>query len=288
MKKIFQLLTLLATMFGLLATTSADPTSDLKQFQDFFKKKFPEIQVDEYANGLYALPGIEAYREQWLLFNEFPPYELGLALGKKTWETPFKNGATFASCFKNGGKNIAQGYPYWDEATKRIRTAEMDLDDCLKNNGEKTFSAFDLDKNQDARSKLAELTAYFYSLSKGQRVILDISKPGAVQAFEDGKKFWWARRGQLNFACSHCHMEMAGKNMGGNQPLSAALGHPVGWPAQRLEWGRLETIHHRYATCNSQVRAKPLKQGSETYNNLQFYETYMSSGLPLTAPAMRN
>ena len=83
-------------------------------------------------------------------------------------------------------------------------------------------------------------------------------------------------------------MELAGKNLGGNQPLSAALGHPVGWPAQRLEWARLETIDWRYATCNTQVRAKPFRQGSAAYNNLQFYETFMSSGLPLTAPAMRN
>ena len=288
MKKLFLVLTLLGVVFGLSTVASADPATDLKQFQDFFKHKFPEVPFDEYANGLYVLPGMEAYREQWLLSNEFPPYELGLALGKKTWETPFKNGGTFASCFKNGGKNIAQSYPYWDETTQKIRTAEMDINDCLKKNGETPFTFSELDKDQNARGKLADLTAYFYSLSKGQRVKLDISKPGAVKAFEDGKKFWWARRGQLNFACSHCHMEMAGKNMGGNQPLSAALGHPVAWPAQRLEWGRIETLHRRYETCNTQVRAKPLKHGSETYNNLQFYETYMSSGLPFTAPAMRN
>jgi len=202
------------------------------------------------------------------------------------WEKPFKNGKTYASCFKNGGKNIAQGYPYWDEATQKVRTAEMDLNACLKKNGEPEFT--DLDKNQGARVKLAQLTAYFYSLSKGQRIKIDVSSPGSVKAYEEGKKFWWSRRGQLNFSCANCHMELAGKNFGGNQPLSAALGHTTAWPAQRLEWGRLETIHQRYKTCNKQVRAKPLKHGSEIYNHLQLYETYMSSGLPLTAPAMRN
>ncbi len=132
------------------------------------------------------------------------------------------------------------------------------------------------------------MTAYFYSLSQGQRIKIDLSSPGAVKAYEEGKKFWWQRRGQLNFACANCHMDLAGKNFGGNQPLSAALGHTTAWPAQRLEWGRIETIHQRYKTCNSQVRAKPFKHGSEIYNHLQLYETYMSSGLPLTAPAMRN
>ena len=293
MKKIL----MLAAAFGLAGAMApavlADPTSDLRQFRGFFQKKFPTVKFDEYASGLYALPGNEGYREQWKAYNEFSPYELGMANGKKQWDTPFQNGKTFAGCFQNGGKNIAQHYPYWDEAGQKVRTAEMDLTDCLKKNGEtRSFVTADLDKDDDvnrkARVELAELTAYFYSLSKGKRISIDMSKPGAVKAYEDGKKYWWQRRGQLNFACANCHMDLAGKNMGGNQPLSAALGHTTAWPAQRLEWGRLETIHWRYKTCNSQVRAKPLKHGSETYNNLQLYETYLSSGLPLTAPDMRN
>ena len=289
MKKILLLLIALGVAAGITPAATADPADDLKQFQDFFKKKFPTVPLDEFSNGLYALPGQDEYREQWTTFNEFPPYELGLSLGKKMWETPFKNGATFASCFKNEGKNIAQGYPYWDEATQKIRTAEMDLMDCArKNEASFSFLTADLNKDQGPRVQLAQLTAYFYSLSQGQRIKLEVSAPGAVKAYEEGKKFWWQRRGQLNFACANCHMDLAGKNLGGNQPLSAALGHTTAWPAQRLEWGRLETLHQRYATCNSQVRAKSFKHGSETYNHLQLYETYMSSGLPLTAPAMRN
>lgn len=289
MKKILLLLAALGVVASTIPASLADPAADMKKFQAYFKKKFPTVPFDEFANGLYALPGLEEYRDQWELFNEFPPYELGLATGMKMWETPFKNGKTFASCFKNGGKKIAQGYPYWDDKTQKIRTAEMDLMDCARANGANfSFLTANLDKDTKARVELAELTAAFYSLSQGQRVKIDMSSPGAVKAYEEGKKFWWQRRGQLNFACSNCHMDLAGKNFGGNQPLSAALGHPVGWPAQRLQWGRLETIHQRYATCNKQIRAKPFKHGSEIYDALQLYETYNSTGLPLTAPSMRN
>lgn len=274
---------------GGFTPAAGDPPADLKQLREFFKNKFPMVKFDEYANGLYALPGMEDYRAQWETISEFPPYELGLAEGKKEWETPFKNGKSYASCFKNNGRNIAQHYPYWSEANKEVRTVEMDLMACLKKNGEeRAFTTADLDKDGKARAQLANLTAAFYQLSQGQRISIDISQPGAAEAYEDGKRFWWSRRGQLNFACANCHMDMAGKNLGGNQPLSAALGHPVGWPAFRIVWGQLETLHYRYATCNSQVRAKPAKHGSKIYNNLQFYETYLSTGLPLTAPTVRN
>jgi sulfur-oxidizing protein SoxA len=288
MKKL--LLTLITT--GLVSAVPlaalADPASDLKQFRQYFEKKFPTVPLKEYANGMYVLPGVEAYRQQWESYNEFPPYELGLAEGKKQWETPFKNGKTFAGCFKNGGKNLAQHYPYWDEATKQVRTAEMDLSECMKRNGEEGIDFATLAKDTKKRVQLANLTAYFYSLSKGQPVKLDLSKPGAVAAYERGKQYYWTKRGQLNFACADCHVHLAGKNLGGNQPLSAGLGHPLGWPAYRVEWQRLDTIDQRYATCNKQVRAKPLAPNSTEYRDLQLYETYMSSGLPLTAPAMRN
>ncbi len=288
----WRIVTVLATLCiaGNVAV-HADPANDIKQSHEFFKKKFTSVPFEEYANGLYALPGFEEYREQWESFRDLSPYEIGLANGKKLWQMPFKNGKTFASCFKNGGKNIAQGYPYWDKATKRVRTAEMDLVDCAKRNGaELKFLKADLDRDQIARVQLAELSAYFYSLSAGKPVKpdVDFADADALKAYEEGKRYWWSRRGQWNFACASCHVDLAGKNLGGNQPLSAALGHTTAWPAQRSEWGRIETLHFRYITCLSQMRAKSPKYGSEIYNHLELYEKTISSGLPLKAPAMRN
>ncbi|MFL6648966.1 MAG: sulfur oxidation c-type cytochrome SoxA [Sulfurifustaceae bacterium] len=282
---------LLATVgFALSAACAhADPATDLNQFRQFFKKKFPSVRFDDFANGIYALPGMDDYRMQWESLSDFPLYEIGLDQGRREWETPFKNGKTYAGCFVNGGKNIAQHYPYWHEASRQVRTVEMDLIECVKRNGEeRRFTTADLNVDAKARAQLANLTAAFYELSKGQRIEIDLSDAGAVEAYEEGKRFWWSRRGQLNFSCANCHMDLAGKNLGGNQPLSAALGHPVGWPAYRTVWGQLETVHYRYATCNSQVRAKPAPIGSRIYNNLQLYETYLSSGLPLAAPSVRN
>ena len=133
---------------------------------------------------------------------------------------------------------------------------------------------------------MAEVVAYMKSLSRGERISIDVSSPGARAAYEDGKKYFWARRGQLNFSCAQCHIDNAGKLIGGNI-LSPALGHGVGFPAYRSKWGELGTLHRRYRGCNKQVRAKPQSAQSEAYRNLEFFEAYMNTGLPLTAPSQR-
>jgi sulfur-oxidizing protein SoxA len=287
MKKIINILAALGLMAAATLPAHADPQSDLKEFQGYFKKTNPGVKFDEYANGFYAFPQFKEYRTMWESYNEFPPYEIGLERGTALWNKKFANGGSFAGCVKKGVIKPAYTYPRWDKARKEVRTAELDINECLKMNGEKEFT--NLDKDNKERVKLAELTAHFYSMYKGKRVKpdVDFKDPAALAAYEDGKRFWWTRRGQLNFSCANCHLDIAGKDLS-NQPLSAGLGHPVGWPAQRLAWGRLETIHKRYATCNTQVRAKAFKMNGSEYRNLQLYETYMSSGLPLTAPAMRN
>src|SRR5690349_15166965 len=101
-----KVLTLCLSLFGLVSSVHADPANDLRQVREYFKKRFPTVRLDSYANGLDALPGMEDYRAQWESHNEFPPYEFGLDAGRKEWETPFKNGKTYASCFVNDGKNV--------------------------------------------------------------------------------------------------------------------------------------------------------------------------------------
>jgi sulfur-oxidizing protein SoxA len=277
MRKFLASLTLIAFTVGLIATAQASPESDLAEFQSFFKKKFPDVPVADFSNGVYAVN--KELRAEWEKIMEFPPYELGLENGKKIWATPFKNGKTFAGCFKRQGKNIAQHYPYWDEDTKQVKTLEMEINECLRRNGEPQFK--DLEKGG-----LAEVTAYMKSLSRGKKVEIDLSRPGAIEAYEKGKQYYWSRRGQLNFACAHCHIESSGGKIRGNV-LSPGLGHGVGWPAYRSDWGQISTLHRRYAGCNAQIRAKPLPPQSETYRNLELYETYMNTGLPLVAPSQR-
>ena len=187
MRKLLILLTVMGVAGSTTLTAQADPQSDLKEFQGYFKKKFPDVPFDDYSNGVYALD--KNARAEWETLMDFPPYELELENGKTLWNTPFINGKTYASCLTRE----PQTYPYWDNAKNELRTLELDINDCLKKNGEPVY------KNLK-KGDLPDVEAYFRFTHRGQRVKIDLSNPKAVAAYEKGKQFFWARRGQLNFA----------------------------------------------------------------------------------------
>ena len=193
------------------------------------------------------------------------------------WETPFRNGKTFSSCFKNGGKNVAGNYPYFDNAAGHVVTFENAINACLKKNGEAEL--------EYGGSKMGLLTAYARSLSDGMKVNVKVRGKGALAAYEKGKKYYYTRNGQLNFSCASCHVQNAGKFIRSDQ-LSMMIGQASHWPEFRGGTD-IVTLQKRFMQCQKNMRAKPLKANSEEYNDLEYYLTYMSNGLPMLTPVFR-
>jgi sulfur-oxidizing protein SoxA len=283
MKKLLLALAGLGIAMGAPLTASATPEDDLKEFQGYFKKKFPTVPLEAYNDGVNALPQYAERRANWELLMEFPPYEQEIEKGEELWNTPFKNGKTYASCFKNGGKGLAVAYPFYDATSGDIRTIEEDINKCRVMNGEEPIKNL---KHGD----MARLVIVFKRLSQGMPMAVKLDSPEAKAAYEDGKHFYWARRGQLNMSCATCHVQNAGNKIRGDV-LSPALGHGTGFPVYRTKWAQagkpLGTIHRRYGGCNKQVRAKPLKPQSDSYTNLELYQAYMNTGVPIKAPSQR-
>ena len=277
MKTLSTILAVAALCLPLVA--SATPKSDMIEFQAYFHKRFPTVPFKDYANGVYAMPAAKGLKAQWLQIMEFPSYTFALDHGKKLWNTPFKDGNTYASCFKNNGVGIATHYPYWDQATKEVRTLVMDINTCRVRNGAPPY------KNVTTGA-MADIDAYVKHLSYGKPMAVQIDSPGAVKAFEAGKQFFWARRGQLNFSCATCHVANAGRLLRSNV-VGASLGQGVDFPAYRSAWGTLGTLAKRYQGCNKKVGAAPFKPESVQYRDLEFYQMYMNTGLPLSAPSQR-
>ncbi|MCU7852131.1 MAG: sulfur oxidation c-type cytochrome SoxA [Candidatus Thiodiazotropha sp. (ex Monitilora ramsayi)] len=278
MKKVFRTLALLALTCSIGATAQAStPEEDLKAFQDFYKKRFPNVETSDYVNGAYSIDPVG--RENWEAIEEFPPYEPFIDDGMTMWETPFANGKTYKDCFPDGPAMKGK-FPHWDKEKGMVVTLELALNQCREANGEKPLKY--------KKGPINNIVSYIASESRGQLTNVEIPKddPRALQAYEDGKKFYYTRRGQLNFACAHCHLQNAGMILR-TEVLSPALGHTTHFPVYRSKWGTVGTLHRRFTGCNKQVRAKPFKAHGEEYRNLEYFLTYMSNGLPLNGPGAR-
>jgi L-cysteine S-thiosulfotransferase len=64
------------------------------------------------------------------------------------------------------------------------------------------------------------------------------------------------------------------------------VGQATHWPVFR-GGDNLNTIQARYKRCLEQVRAVPFEIGSEEFNNLEYFHSYLSNGLPLKASVYR-
>jgi sulfur-oxidizing protein SoxA len=275
-----KLLTIAATL-GLISAASvavqASPQQDLKEFRAYFAERFPDVPFKEYVNGVYSID--QASREQWEAIEEFPPYELNIDNGKAAFNTPFKNGKTYASCFRNDGAGIKQDYPYYDNATGKVVTLEAAINECRSNNGEEPLKW--------QKGEIADISAYMAYTSRGNKTNVVVpGDEGAMAAYTRGKNHFYAKRGQLNMSCADCHQWNAGNRIRADL-LSPALGHTTHFPVYRSKWGGLGTMHRRYGGCNKQVRAKPFKPQSDEYQALEYFHTYMSNGLVMNGPGAR-
>ena len=159
-------------------------------------------------------------------------------------------------------------------------TMELAINECREANGEEPLKY--------KRGKMADISAYMSYLSRGQKVNVEIPEgdAGALAAYEDGKEFYYRKRGQLNFSCFDCHGIGSGSYVRADK-LSPALGHVTGWPVYRSKWGNMGTLHRRFGGCNGQVRAKGFPAQGEEYRNLEFFLTYMSNGQEYNGPSAR-
>src|SRR5258708_13370248 len=119
-------------------------------------------------------------------------------LGKELFAKPFKNGKTYADCFPNGGIGLRQNYPYFDEKEGKVIPLELALNRCREANGEAPYSY--------VRDEMAALTAYMAFTSRGKPMDIKIpDDPRALAAYENGKEYFYTRRGHLNFSSPPSH-----------------------------------------------------------------------------------
>jgi L-cysteine S-thiosulfotransferase len=279
LRKIFIALAIIVgTAQPLLADNAkVDPKADFKAFREYFLNKFPNLKPNDFVNGPYSMD--VGLRKQWLAIEEFPPYQFAIDRGKTLMNKKFKNGKSLADCFPNKGVGIRQNYPYFDKKQGKVVTLELAVNQCLEKNGEKPFKY--------TKAKMAAVFAYMSDTSRGKPMNIKVpNDPGALAAYKKGEEYFYTRRGQFNFACASCHVQLPGKHLR-TEVLAPALGIMNAMPIYRSKWGGLGTVSRRLTSCNKQVRAAALKPQDELYRDVEYYLSYMGNGLPISGPSSR-
>jgi sulfur-oxidizing protein SoxA len=173
-------------------------------------------------------------------------------------------------------KGVATRYPRIDPGAARLVNLEGRINLCRVRHQDAEPLAYESEK-------LLALTAYVAFQSRGMPVDVAIDWQNR-RHFERGRNFYHRRLGQMNLACVHCHQHNWGRRL---LAETITQGHGNGYPAYRLEWQTIGSLHRRLRSCLYGVRAEMLPAGSDELLDLELFLAWRAKGLPIETPGVR-
>lgn len=243
-----------------LALGAATPgrAGDMVSAGDLLSPELKAMQADDGAN-----PGM-----------------LWVEQGAGLWRQPAGSaGKSCAACHGDAAasmKGVAARYPAVDAPTGKLMNIELRINACRETHMHAPPLAYE-------SNELLALTAYIAFQSRGMPLAVRVDGPAAPH-LEAGKAFFFRREGQLNVACNQCHDDNVGRRLRGDR-ISSGL--PTGYPAYRLEWQTLGSLHRRLRACSLGVRAHQFPPGAPEYVDLELYLASRAAGRPIEAPGVR-
>ncbi len=241
-----------------------------------YQARFPTLELDEYALGVYAID--PALRAQWEELNEFPPYEFAIDEGEALFATRLPDGSTLAECLPEGGIGTAHTYPRIDDTRGEAVTLPLLVNECRARAGATTWDP--------DRGPMMAVLAYLAHASRGQRLHVPLPASRSARAvYADGRRLFHSKRGIRNFSCFDCHVTAVGRRLR-EQPLMPVLGALTHYPVYGLRWGAMGSLHARFAGCYEQVGAAAPAPQSPDLRALEYFLGVMGDGLPYIAPGL--
>lgn len=233
--------------------------------------------VDDKRSG-YTYAGAQTRAMQDDDFQN--PAFLWLERGADIWETVAgEAGKACVACHgdaTDGMAGVATRYPIYFEDWGKLMNMEQRINWCRETQMQAEPFPWE---SED----LLGITAFVKHQSKGMPV--NVSIDGPVQPFwEKGKAFYEQRRGQLDLACTHCHVDHEGTLI---RAEILSQGQSNGFPTYRLKWQTLGSLHRRFRGCNRNIRSEPYPYGADEYVNLELYVAWRGNGLPVESPSVR-
>jgi sulfur-oxidizing protein SoxA len=245
---------------GLLTVGRAEQYSTVgrRSGYTYLSEENQRLQDDDFAN-----PGL-----------------LWVEQGREVWHQ--KDGATGMSCASCHGdgvesmRGVRTHYPRFDPTRGRLINLEQQINRCRQERMQAGPYPYESEP-------LLALTTFVGFQSRGLPIDVHIDGP-AAPFFTAGQAFFLRRRGQLNFACAHCHDQLAGQRLRGDV---ISQGQSNGFPIYRHTWQTLGSTHRMFAWCNVSVRAEAYPYGADEYVNLELFVAWRGRGLPVETPAVR-
>ncbi len=250
--------TMLWGIGGLYAQERGISDAEIRSGIEFQQAETQALQNDDFANPGY----------------------LWVDQGRKLFQTP--PGGERPSCATCHGENgeglvgTAARYPAIDAESGQLFNLEKRIQNCQSTYQKAEPSAYESDA-------LLSLASFVANLSRGKPIEVSIDGP-AQSHFENGKDYYYARKGQLNLACNHCHEVNWGQMLRGDK---LSQGHGNGYPAYKFEWQAIGSLHRRLRNCDQGVRAEQYPFGSQEYIDLELYLAWRAKGLEIETPAVR-
>jgi sulfur-oxidizing protein SoxA len=240
------------------AQRAADRPQPFKSGLEFTGGEVRDLQRDDFAN-----PGM-----------------LWVTRGETLWGQPAGSEAkSCADCHgdaKTSMKGVAARYPRIDAGGARLINIEGRIQQCRERRQHAAPLKYEADE-------LLALTAYVALQSRGMPMDVAIDSQNRHH-FEAGRAMFYRRAGQMNLSCAQCHQDNWGKKLG---PEMISQGHGVAYPIYRLEWQTMGSLHRKFRSCQSGVRAELSPQGSPEFLDLEFYLAWRSGSLPIETPGVR-
>jgi len=205
---------------------------------------------------------------------------LWVTRGETLWNSVAgRNGKSCASCHQDAPasmKGVAARYPRLDTVSGKIINIEGRINNCREHNQAAGPLRYE-------SKELLALTAYVAHQSRGMPLAVTVDA-GTRPYFERGRDIYYRRQGQMNLACTHCHEQNAGRKL---LAETVSEGHGNAYPAYRLEWQSVGSLHRRLRTCYYGVRAVMPAFGSGELLDLEFFLARRATGLTVETPGVR-
>jgi sulfur-oxidizing protein SoxA len=111
-----------------------------------------------------------------------------------------------------------------------------------------------------------------------------VSDGPAKPFYEQGRRLFQSRMGQLNLSCQQCHDQLTGQRLAG---ALIPQGQPNGYPLYRLEWQGMGSIYRRIRNCVTGVRGEPFAPDASELVDLELFLGVRANGLLVETPAVR-